>query len=353
MKMYKYILLLFSCFVYSQSKTLKVISFFDKNPIEKTLIYSEKKLLGLTNEKGEIIIDDNFEKIIFVKENFQDTEYSINELEKLKWSIELYPLKLIQLDTVVLSPNNENYISILEKIRDSRTKQSRRRFVYYQSKVEFSNNKNIIYSFNNIIFPSEGLKVNDENKIIYKGFTKKDSKNNLCEVFKIDEKEAQLPVQSSVYCSLTDYAITPIFEGKEYNYELEKSEDFYILKFYPKKKNSKLLYDGYFIIDKYDYGIIELKMNLSESKKNYWYTNSYDLIHEYEYKIVEDSFLFKFTKFNDKYFLESSNRKMSCIQTKGNHINSLFSFEFNNEETLNHSNLNYKNFDFINNKFKK
>jgi hypothetical protein len=43
---------------------------------------------------------------------------------------------------------------------------------------------------------------------------------------------------------------------------------------------------------------------------------------------------------------------MNCTQIKGNHIGKDFSFSLYNEETLNHGGLTYKDFDFINNKFK-
>lgn len=350
--MYKYLLLLFSCFIYSQSNTLKVLSSVDKLPIENTLLYSENNFLGQTNKKGEIVIDKSFEKLILVKEDYQDVEYSLEELKTKNWIIELNLTKMLQLDTIVITAIKENPENILNKIKESRYKQSQRRFVYYQSKIEFICDNASMYLFNNIIYPSEGLKANDTNEIIYKGYRKQLPNKNYCEVFNVFDKEVQLPVQSSVYCSLTEFVLTPIFEGKVYQYELEKTDDFYILKFSPKKDNSKLLYEGYFIIDKYDFGIVELNLNLSESKNNIWFTNSYDLSTTYVYKVLEDSFKFKFSKIDDKYFLENSSRKMRCEQTKGAHIGKIFSFNFNNEETLNHSGLIYKDYDFLNNKFK-
>jgi hypothetical protein len=348
--MYKHIFLLFSSFIYSQSNTLKIISSIDKLPIENTLIYSEKNFLGQTNKMGEIAFEKTFEKLILVKETYNDVEYSLDELKNKNWVVELDLIKMLQLDTIVITSIKENPENILKKIKESRYKQSQKRYRYYQSRVEFTCDNSTIYLFNNIIYPSEGLKANDINKIIYTGKRLLSEKSST-EVFTIFNKHVQIPVQSSVYCSLTEFVITPIFESKVYQYELEKTDDFYILKFSPKKNNSKLLYEGYFIIDKYDFGIIELNMNLSESKNNIWFTNSYDLSTIYEYKVLEDGFKFKFSKMDGKYFLESSSRKMLCLQTKGEHIGKEFSFNFNNEETLDHAGLIYKDYDFLNNKF--
>jgi hypothetical protein len=350
--MYNYLLLLFSCFIYSQSTTIKVLSSNDKLPIEKTLLYSDHNFLGQTNIRGEFIIDTKFEKLILVKENYQDVEFSLEELKSKKWIIELDLIKMVQLDTIVITKVKENPENILEKIKQSRYKQNQSRYKFYQSKVDFICDNSTIYLFNNIIYPSEGLKANDINEIIYKGYRKQLPNRSSCEVFTVFDKEVQIPVQSTVFCSLTEFVLTPIFEGKVYQYLLEKTDDFYILKFLPKKDNSKLLYEGYFIIDKYDFGIVELNLNLAESKNNIWQTNSCDLNTSYEYKILEDSFKFKFSKIDDTYFLESSSRKMQCEQTKGSHIGKKFSFTFNNEETLDHSSLIYKDYDFLNNKFK-
>jgi hypothetical protein len=43
---------------------------------------------------------------------------------------------------------------------------------------------------------------------------------------------------------------------------------------------------------------------------------------------------------------------MICKQLKGNNKNEEFSFIFNNEQTLNHKGLTFKEFDYTNNKFK-
>jgi hypothetical protein len=194
--------------------------------------------------------------------------------------------------------------------------------------------------------------VNDINTIIYHGNRIEKENNVFIEVFNMNQQECILPIKSSVYCSLGDYSISSLFETKLYNYSIEKSEDFYILYFKPKNKTPKLLYEGYFIVDKSDYGILELNMNLYNSENNIWRSNSVTSSISYEYKILEDSFKFKFLKTESDYFLESSFRKMICKQLKGNNKNEEFSFIFNNEQTLNHKGLTFKEFDYTNNKFK-
>lgn len=352
--MCKYLLLFISSFIYSQTTTLKIVSSKDKLPIEKTLIYSENDFMGETSKEGEFTFAKEFKTLKFVKEGFDDIEFVKEDLNKLNWIVELNPIKLIELDEVVLMKIDDNPMTILNKVKESRYKQFSKPSNYFHSNVEFKFEYQTIFSFNNIFFLSEGLKVNNRNAIIYKGNKKSDSRNNLIEVFEISGKECQIPVNSSIYCSLGFHEITSIFEGKLYKYELEKTEDYFVLRFIPKKKNSKLLYEGYFIVDKYDYGIIELNIKLAESNNNFWITNSYNINDKtkYKYEIVNDNFIFKFSKSDDKYFLESSSRNLTCIQKEGNHIGKQFIFSFYNEETLGHEGLEFIEYDFINNKFK-
>jgi len=350
--MFKFIFSFCTCFLYSQSNVLKIFSYKDNTLIENALIYSETDLLGFTNIKGEIEVKANFTILKIVKENFEDVEFSLNDLKKLNWKVSIQPIKFIELETVKILKTKENPFSILDKIKESRFKQNHKNLNYYQSKVEFKFDDIVIFLFNNIIYPSKGLKVNDKNEIIYKGYQKQIVNKTLIEVFNVFNNELQVPVRTSVYCSLTDFEISPIFDGKLYDYVLKSSEEYYILNFSPKQKNEMLLYEGYFIIDKYDFGIIELDMNLSKSNKNIWKTSSYDLKRLYEYNIESDSFKFKFAKIEDKYFLESSSRNLSCIQTKGGQTGKRFTCDFYNEETLNQEGLVFKDYDWILQKIK-
>jgi hypothetical protein len=73
---------------------------------------------------------------------------------------------------------------------------------------------------------------------------------------------------------------------------------------------------------------------------------------KYEYKIEKDNFKFKFSKVGDKYFLESSSRILLGVQTKGNHVGTTLECQLYNEETINQEGLIFKEYDFINQKFK-
>lgn len=349
--MYKFLLFFTSLYIYSQPPVLKVSS-DDNVLLENVLIYSENKFLGMTDVNGQISLNENFRILKFVKENYEDVEFSIEEVRKLNWKIKLFPIKLIELDEIELIQSKEDPNIILNKIKESRYKQRSKVPAFYQSNVLFKCNDEVLYHFNNVFFISDELKIHKKDNIIYKGNRKTNFNNNLLEVFKFSNKECQIPVQSSIYCTLGEYVLSPIFDGKLYKYQLMIIENSYLLKFYPKKDNSNLLYEGYFIVDKNDFGILELNLNLVTSKNNIWKTNSYDLKTKYEYLVIEDSFMFKFSKNNNQYFLESSSRNYSCTQIKGNHIGQNFKFSFYNEETINHSGLDFTGFDFINNKFK-
>jgi hypothetical protein len=350
--MYKYLLILFTGLIYSQKNTLTIVSKLDKSFIENVLIYTEKDLIGKTDENGFFEINSNFKILKFVKENFNDVEYNKIDLDRMNWRVELVPIKMYELETVNIVRVKEHASSILEKIKQARFKQNHRPFKYYQSNVLFKCNQTILFSFNNIIYPSVGLKVNDKSNIIYNGFRTKHGENIFFETFELENKSCVLPVSSSVYCSLTEFEISQIFEEKIYDYELSKTDDLYILKFFPKKKNSLLLYDGYYLVDKFDFGIVEMTMNLASSNNNIWKTTSHDLKTKYEYNILEDNFKFKFSKHLDGYKLDSSSRNMICKQIKGNHIGAAFEVNFYNEETLNHDGLKFRDYDFMNNKFK-
>jgi hypothetical protein len=351
--MYNYFFILFTSFIFSQKTTLKVFSIDERTPVESVLIYSDKKLLGETNNRGELQIDLDFISIKIVKENFVDVEFEKDALQELNWTVYLDPIKLIEIERVLVTNVKEDLFSILDKIEVSRFKQNFVRYKYYQSKVLFKASNTTLFYFNNVIYPSKGLKVNDNNEIIYLGKrNQKLNENSFFELFKFSGKECILPVTSSVFCSLGDYSITPVFDKKLYDYILESNDEFYVLKFKPKKKKPVLLYDGYFVIDKYDFGILELNMNLYKSENNIYYTNSYDAKLKYAYHVSNDAFNFKFQKKGNEYFLENSSRHIICKQIKGNHVNTEFSFSFYNEQTVNQEGLKFREFDFINNKFK-
>lgn len=350
--MIKFIVFLVSIFSYSQSTDIVVISSFDKSPIKNVLIYNETKLIGETNEVGYLKVADAFQTIKFVKENFEDTELTIFQLNELKNTVSLNPILAIKLDTVLVQNIKVNATLLIDKIKQARVKQNFKPDNYFQSKVSFECSGKTLFYFNNIIYPSKGLKVNDLNKIIYHGNRIEKENNVFIEVFNVNQSECILPIKTSVYCGLGDYSISSIFDDKLYNYSIEKSENFYILHFTPKNNKPKLLYEGYFIIDKSDYGILELNMNLFGSENNIWKSNSMATTNTYAYKIIEDSFKFKFLKTGTDYFLESSFRKMKCLQLKGNNINEEFSFVFNNEQSIDHKGLSFKEYDYTNNKFK-
>jgi hypothetical protein len=333
---------------------LTLLSSQDNSVIENALVYSEDDFLGATNQKGQIEIKTSFQVLNVVRENFDDAEFTLSKIEKLNWTIKLQPITYMHFDEVVVRSTQETVSSILEKIKASRFKQNSKPFNYYQSNVNFKFDSQTIFSFNTIIYPSEGLKVNDKNKIIYLGFVKtnNDKYKSLSESFTVDNKALKIPVISTVFCSLGSHEITPIFDEKLYNHQINQSEDYYILKFFPKKKNSKLLYDGYFIIDRIDFGIIELRMTLENSKKNIWWTNSDGKKEIYEYQIQEDTFKFKFSKVEEHYFLENSSRILLGVQTKGNHIGAKLECRCYNEQTLDAGSLVFKSYDWQTHKFK-
>lgn len=236
--MYKLLLFFTSLYIYSQPTTL-IVSSDDDLLLENVLIYSENKFLGMTDVKGQISLNENFRILKIVKENYEDIEFSIEEVRKTNWKIKLFPIKLIELDEIEIIQSKEDPVIILNKIKESRYKQMPKDPAYYQSNVLFKCNDDVLYHFNNVFFVSESLKVHKKDKIIYKGSRKAGINNTFLEVFEFSSKECQIPVQSSIYCTLGEYVLSPIFDGKLYKYQLMIIENSYLLKFYPKKKQFK------------------------------------------------------------------------------------------------------------------
>jgi hypothetical protein len=336
---------------FAQVLSIEVESVNNNLPIEGVMVYDGINYLGSTDDNGQISIKENVVVLKFIKEGFYDFEIQTNKIKEPNLIVTLSPISIIALEEVILTASKEDIESILEKLKKARYEQTHRNGKYYQSKVELKKENDVLFYFNNLIHLLESLNVNDNNKIVYNGKRLKNKHNQIFELFEINDKEIRIPVQSTVYCSLGQHELTPIFEGKLYNYILEKSDAFYLLRFSPKKKKSTLLYEGYFVLDKYDFGIIELQMKLVESKNNQWSTFD-DNKRKYSYQVQQDEFSFKFSKFENKYFLENSSRIMKCVQTEGNHIDTDFDFRFYNEETMNHNGLDFRPFDFTLNKFK-
>ena len=349
--MFRYFFLIFSTFIFSQTKTLNLVSNQDGSLILNAHVYIDKDFVGNTNQYGQIEIKNNFKVLTIVCENYNDIEISVDDLETFNWTVKLEPIKFIQLSEVKIIASNQTVSSIIEIIKKARYIQNHRQSNYYQANVNFKFGQTELFAFNNIFCLNESLKVNDNNSIIYKGYhNNRNSDYN--EYFKVDNSFVEIPIVSTIYCSLGNHEITPIFDNKQYKYKLETTTDFYILKFSPKNKNSKLLYDGYFILDKFDYAIIELNMILAKSTKNFWWVNSFDMKEKYEFKIEKDIFKFKFIKLDNDYFLESSSRMLIGVQTKGNHVGYKLECTIYNEQTPKQKDLIFKDYNFLNHKYK-
>lgn len=346
------LLLLFITTGYSQSVKIYVKSSEDNSPISEALLLLDDVFAGKTDETGSLFISKNYKQIKIIKESFYDNEFTFSESEKQNWHFSLDPIKPVVLDTVSIIKIKENPISVLNKIKSSRFKQNHR-LDYFHSKMEIKLDSIKLFSVNNIFSIKDNLKINLTTPIIYRGDRKKIN-GIYYENFILNNHEINLPLPTSVFLSLGDFSVTTILDESKYEYTLTIKEEEYILHFKPKSKKLDIGYQGFFIVDKFDFGIIEFNMYLSKNHKNILFTNNLELTNKQEYKVLEDSFNFKYEK-NEKnvYSLISSTRKMNCIQTKGNFIGKHLMYNLYNEETQHFNDLILFDFDPFNNIIKK
>lgn len=341
----------FSC-VFSQLKSVKVASENDSVSLAEVLIYSNDTVVGRTDKFGVITLWENYNSLRFVRENYQDLELSRKEIDNCNGLVLLKEIDFIQLENVTVYSGKETERSILNKISKARILQNQVEDRFYQSKVSITIGIDTLFFFNNIFSPKGGvLKVNDLNKVIYKGHVTRSSLN-FNEYFVVNQKLLHIPISTSLYCTLGNHEITEIFNPKIYNYKLSCTDDAYILNFFPKKKSSGLLYEGYFIVDRFDFGILELVMKLSPKGKHLIQLSSFESDKSsWKYKIREDNFSFIFSRKDEMYFLESATRTFKCVQLEGSQLGQQIEGYFYNEQSVSHEMLRFKNYDFITHQF--
>jgi hypothetical protein len=337
-------LLLFNiCF----SQSYKIIVKAEKNnELQKgVLFYSKDKIIGKTDEKGEIILDLKLlDTILIVKEEFDDI--SIDKV-KLLPIIYLKKVEVILLNEVVLL--NYNNAQILDKIEYTLT--SNKKIYKYPQSMQYFNlltiDKDTLHFLNNRLQlkNNEGFYINSQNKIIKKFFIY----NDLL-VYQLNNNRIQLwaALNSRLTSISQKDGLLKVLKNKDqYTFVFNKTEDYYKINYISKKKK-ELSYEGYLIVDKLDFGIYELEMKLIQHSANIYQTYSFEDKKNLTYQINEENLFYSFTKINNEYHMNNTRYDLTFIQTKGDFKSSKFVNKYRVENTPSYSDKNAYKFDFVN-----
>lgn len=255
--MYK-LIFLFACLPlcnsFSQKIELQVLDKNNKTPIQDVMLYCDDNVISKSNKNGIVKFDQKkYDNLVIVKEDYYDTLVNIT---KIKSNI-LYLKKIdfIQLKEVIVY--KKNIETILDSVYSNVTKLNKINSVKH---LHFFNvlaaaKDTLLFVNNRIHFvKGKGCFIDTENSIIA-NFARRNSKtvfslNNHPIIFNNDFIHSNNAINSfelMLVAKLKNKFLFSIFE----------EEDYYQIKFEPKKKNKEYPYSGYFIVDKDDFGVYE------------------------------------------------------------------------------------------------
>lgn len=332
-------------FSIGQVREIVIKSSLDNEVIHNVLIFSENKLIGNSNTFGRAKIDiTNLKSIQLVKEDFYDLSLSKEEISDV---IFLDYIKVIQLNEVIVQNLNSN--QILEKIEfnltDNKQIYSTPQTTQYYNLL-MTDKDTLHYLNNRLIWKmNDGRYINYQNKII-KNF--KEVNNTL--TYKVQEKKISfwVPFNSRMRSIYFQKDFPEILKNKaDYNFEILSDSTYYKITFKSKKKK-KFNYEGYLIVDKEDFGVYELQMNLIKNKSNTASCLIFDDKTQQTYLVEDESLFYSFKKNDTKYELVTSKYDINFIQTKGNFKNKKFNNKYRIEGTSNFSDIKAVKFDLNN-----
>lgn len=255
--MYK-LIFLFACLPlcnsFSQKIEFQVLDKKNKTPLGDVLFYCNDNVIAKSNKNGIVKFDQNkYDSLVIVKEDYYDTILNISKF--ISNTLYLRKIDFIQLKEVVVY--KKNIETILDSVYSNVTKLSNINSAKY---LHFFNvlttaKDTLLFVNNRIHFErGKGCFIDTDNAIIA-NFTTKNNKtvfslNNRSIVFNnnfIHSNNAVNSFELLLVTKLKNKFLFSIFE----------EEDYYQIKFEPKKKNTEYPYSGYLIVDKDDFGVYE------------------------------------------------------------------------------------------------
>lgn len=345
----KYILILLLLIPFTTSfAQLKIYTLIDaksNEPIKNALIYDDNLLLFKSNNNGQFEIDlTSKKKFTIVKENYIDTEVLTLNNSLI--------IRLNQIDAILLKEiviKKMNISALIDSIKSNFTincnKYIKPKSLHYYN-LFLKNIDTLHYVNNRISYREEdGFYIDNQNKFL---------KNynvdvNLQVIYNFNNMKMSFwksfITPGNSFCQLI--SLNAIFDNlKDYHFNLLSGSDIYKLEII-NLKQGKDSYNGYIIVDPYDYGIYELSLRLVNSKNNI--KNSYIFIDKtnQKYLINTAKYFVQYQKSNGIYSLKTYSEESNFTQLNGNFKSSNFKNLSTIEETIQFQNTKLTKFNFI------
>lgn len=344
-------LLLLINFSFSQVKSYKIINIIDQKPISEAIIIDKNDIENKvkSDSEGNFTIKNTTE-VVIIKDDYYDKTISLTGNSNI---IFLEPIKTIELKDVIIGKEDINSIldSIKKTILNNKIHVHKPNFKYYNHLV--SNNDTLLFFNDALIWlPEKGRYVSNNYKLIKK-FEKKVFEHkvfgkNSIKLFKLDTDNIVF-FKDFTFRSMSLSGINEFQDilnnRNKYDYIYEKNEDYYKIAFKSKSKGNN--YEGYFIVDNYDYGVYELIINIHKTTTFTVVDYSKSKPVKHNYTLLKDNIVFKSTKFNNQYSLEKLSYNTEFILNQKKKKIKFFS-KINIEPTESIKLINGKKFDIIN-----
>lgn len=351
------LLLIISNNIKAQVKTVIVVSQSNNGLVPNVLVYHKTDIIGETDKFGKVVLRLNdIDTLTFVKNGFQDFTLAKNTLNN---TVKIIANEGILLNEVKISPINaeillNNVAKFMKSIDENGVQKQQSNYGLTQNIQVYNkfmaNNDTLHYLNNRFTVEKSIFKINYQNKLVKK-FKVIKSNENIYRSYSWGGMSANFPISSErtplgIYSSVE---FTNFFYHQNlFEYKIEQDDKYYKLIFKQKKKSSLFNIEGYLIIDKFDYGIYEFESKLLENKpffeKNINFSNNKMLV----FKILTETYHFKYFKQNDKYLLDNCNKSTTFMMDSGEFKNILFYSAVQVEKTIDFEDKNLMKFNMYN-----
>lgn len=339
-----FILLILAQISFAQNFKITVKSHTDKEILTDVLFYCKNQLIGKTNESGQVFLNLSVvDTIQVVKEDYNDLSLSKNELKDL---IFLTKLDFILLDEVKIA--KLSVPQIVEKVEENLI-----------NHVGFYNNSKVVQYFNILTVgkdtlhylnnrmqfkPNDGNYINAQNKIIKNFYF-----DNNYLIYKWKNKKVAFHEGLNTrwpFIGSKDGILKVLKSKAEYHFDLTATDEYYKIT-YKSKRNNKFSYNGYFIIDKFDFGIYELEMNLIPHSGNIGVTYLLSEKQNLSYLINEDNVFYSMRKVDNEYVVNWARFNFTANYIKGDFTGEKFINKVRIETTPNFIDEKMYKFNFL------
>jgi hypothetical protein len=349
------VLILVASLLKAQTKTITIFSEKDNKPLTNVLIYHKANLIGESKVDGTVTLElKNVDSLTFVKNGYEHLILSKNQLRN---NVNLHKSDVISLNEVTVSPMSVK--KLLIKINEFLSNKMQNGKANYKIPThlhvynQFMANNDTLHFLNNRLVNKgkDGFKINAQTKLVKK-FTHYKNKEILIEMYQWNNYKTNfwdMFTYTPVYLISNQFS-NVYFNQKLFDFKIVEDEVYYKLEFKQKRKFSvdEPRIEGYMIVDKFDYGVYEFVSRLLNNDVSAVKIINFSNNRPITFKILNDTYKFKYTKENDTYILKSSTRNTNFIQEKGEFKNINFVCNIQVERTINFKDLSLKKFNIFN-----